>query len=74
MNMQTTIRQCPLDTTDKEIIKMLAEGRSRKDIAFQRHVSESAICQRIQSASKMLRIPRKDAALVAVAFRNGWLS
>lgn len=70
--MQTE-RRCPLDGTDKEIIKMLAEGLGRKQIASSYHVSESAICQRIQSASKILSIPRKDAALVALAFRNGWV-
>lgn len=71
MNMH--IRRCPLDSTDKEIIKMLSDGLCRKEIAESYHVSESAICQRIQSASKILRIPRKDAALVATAFRNGWV-
>lgn len=71
--MTTQQRMCPLDGTDKGIIKMLADGLCRKQIAESYHVSESAICQRIQSASKVLRIPRKDAALVAMAFREGWM-
>ncbi|WP_189587392.1 response regulator transcription factor [Rhizobium leguminosarum] len=53
---------------------MLAAGLCRKEIANVMGVSQAAVCQHIQSATKILNLPRKDSALVALAFRSGWVS
>ncbi|ASS55897.1 hypothetical protein CHR56_15725 [Rhizobium leguminosarum bv. viciae] len=67
-------KTCPLSPKDTDIVMMLAAGLCRKEIANVMGVSQAAVCQHIQSATKILNLPRKDSALVALAFRSGWVS
>lgn len=71
---QSSLRKCSLSSRDIDIVMMLADGLCRKEIANVMGVSQAAVCQHIQSATKILNLPRKDSALVAMAFRKGWVS
>lgn len=62
----------PLNDKETQIVKMLADGDVRKEIASTFGVSEAAICQRIRLMADIMRVPRKDAAIVAKALREGW--
>lgn len=67
-----SLHQNPLDEKEVTIVSKLAAGEVRKEIASSFGVSESAVCQRIRIIADIMRVPRKDAAIVAKALREGW--
>ncbi len=62
----------PLTPRQREILSLIAEGSSNKQIAFQLHISERTIKNQIQLIFKKLDVGNRTQA-VLVSIRNGWI-
>lgn len=64
---------CPLSEKDLQLVRNLAEGKTRKDLSADMRVSAVMICRWVGDMCRKAGIKRRDTLLVATAIRNGWI-
>ena len=64
---------CPMTEKEIAVIKKLAIGLTRQEIAEAMRVSNVSVCHLVTDICRKAGIKRRDTLLVATAIRNGWI-
>ena len=64
-------KKCPLTKRQFEILTLMAEGFSHKEIACQLHISHHTVDTHLQNIYSILHVKSAPAA-ISKAFRNKW--
>lgn len=64
---------CPLPPQLTEVVLMMSDGKSAKQIAYEKSWSTWTAQTYIATAKKLAGV-QKDTALVATALRRGWIA
>jgi len=68
----TTTTQCPLPARITEVVSLIADGLSAKEIAIKLGISPNTTNSYIATAMAITGVHR-STALVATALRKGWI-